>query len=277
MTVLSPAKINLSLRVLGKRPDGYHEIETLMVPLSLADEVTVTVDAGSGVRVTCDDPRVPAGDDNLASRAARAFADSLGRQLSADIHIAKRIPMGAGLAGGSSNAAAVIRALDRVMDAGLRADEMERIAAQVGSDTAFFIRCLPALCRGRGELIEPIAMDRAYPVVIVKPPFGIETPWAYQALASAAAIDPNVDPPQSLDGLEIFNDLERPVFEKFLLLPVIKAWLRCQPEVRVAAMSGSGSTVFAVLAERDSGPALLARFTHQFGPHFWTVCAETQM
>lgn len=273
MKLRAPAKVNLHLTVLGRRADGFHEIETLMVPISLADEITVTTSAGEDVRVTCSDPAVPLGDGNLVAIAARHFATHTARRFQADIHIEKRVPMGAGLGGGSSDAAAVIIALDALLDTRLGVEALEEIASRVGSDVPFFIRQKPAVCRGRGEKIQPAAVGEKLPLFLLKPPFGVNTAWAYKSWAASHPVVPDLE--QDLGWTKVHNSLERPVFEKYLLLPVLKQWLLQQPEVRVAAMSGSGSTMFAVLRDGASAPDLEARTREVFGPNMWTAVCES--
>ena len=275
MKLPAPAKVNLHLRILGRRPDGFHEIETLMAPLTLADDVSVEItEGGSEVEVTCDLPEVPTGSDNLAAAAVRKFARATGRTFSARIHIEKRIPMGAGLGGGSSDAASVLIALDKLFETRLGIAGLEELAAPLGSDVPFFIRGVPALCRGRGERIEPHPLPERLPLLLLKPEFGVETPWAYRQWAEARVMAPESEIEQDLGGLTVFNSLERPVFEKFLLLPTLKRWLLNRPEVRVAAMSGSGSTMFAVLHDSAMAPALREAVTAAFGP-LWLESCET--
>ena len=275
MKLSAPAKVNLHLRVLHRREDGFHDLETLMVPLTLADDITVAISIGRTVKVTCDQADVPLGDDNLATRAAQLFSRATGQQFGAEIGITKRIPMGAGLGGGSSDAAAVLIALDALFKARLGPEGLENLAAQLGSDVAFFIRNTPAWCRGRGELITPFAMPEPLSLLLVRPPFGVETPWAYQRWAGSQSVAPELEAEQTLGWVSIVNSLERPVFEKYLLLPTLKKWLLAQPETRVAAMSGSGSTMFAVLKDQADGPALEKRVRAVFGESLWTTLCQT--
>jgi 4-diphosphocytidyl-2-C-methyl-D-erythritol kinase len=275
MKLRAPAKVNLSLRILGRRPDGFHELESLMTPISLADEISIETGIGQGVRVHCDDPSVPRDDSNLAAVAARQFHAHTGIKFFARIDIRKRIPSGAGLGGGSSDAAAVLVALDSIFETHLGPDILEKIAANIGSDVPFFIRRVPAWARGRGERIETAAFDQKLALVLLKPPFGVETPWAYKRWSASTEL-PGVDyAAQSWSGVEFVNDLERPVFEKYLLLPTMKSWLRAQPECRVALMSGSGSTMFAVCEDRAGAQTVVGRATEHFGDSLWTAVCET--
>jgi 4-diphosphocytidyl-2-C-methyl-D-erythritol kinase len=263
MTIPAQAKVNFSLRILGKRDDGYHAIETLMVPISLADELEVGVSDGSGIVLTCDDPEVPADSRNLVWRAAEAFGRRVGRVFAVRIVLRKRIPHGAGLGGGSSDAAAVLRGLDSLLGTALGEAGLEKIAAEIGSDVPFFIRSRPQWCRGRGEIMEEAGDIPPARLLLVKPPFPVSTAWAYSQKSGGPA-----DAVQAHGGIRLVNDLEAPVFHKFLLLPTIKSWLLTQPEVSAAMMSGSGSTIFAIL-KTDAGD-LPARACARFGESLWT-------
>ena len=274
MKLRAPAKVNLQLRVHGRRADGFHDIETLVVPISLADEITVETSLEQTIRISCDDPDVPEGRNNLAAAAAHEYALHTALHFGAHIGIKKRIPVGAGLGGGSSNAAAVLIALNAIFETRLGAEELEELAAKLGSDVPFFIRGLPAICRGRGEIIEPFNVPEQLRLLLLKPPFGVETSWAYKVWAASHRLPGDVQQEQDLGWIKIFNSLERPVFEKFLLLPVMKDWLKQQPEVRATAMSGSGSTVFAVLSQEACGPSLEERAKARFGNTLWTALCD---
>ncbi len=274
MKLRAPAKVNLSLRILGRRPDGFHDLESLLTPISLADEITVETRIGQGVHVRCDDPDMPRDEANLAGVAARQFHAHTGIRFEVRVDIRKHIPAGAGLGGGSSDAAAVLVALDSIFETHLGSDGLEKIAANIGSDVPFFIRLVPAWARGRGEIIEPAPLPQRLFLVLLKPPFAVETPWAYRRWKDSAERTDVDYGPQSWGGFELVNDLERPVFEKYLLLPVMKAWLRAQPECRGALMSGSGSTMFAVCEGRASAAAVAARAVAHFGDSTWTAVCE---
>lgn len=274
MKLRAPAKVNLSLRILGKRPDGFHELETLMTPISLADEISIETGIGQGVRVHCDDASVPQDDSNLAAVAARQFHSHTGIRFTVKIGIRKQIPAGAGLGGGSSDAAAVLVALDSIFETHLGPAVLEQIASNIGSDVPFFIRRVPAWARGRGERIEPTALPGQLWLALLKPPFGVETPWAYKKWSGSTNL-PGVDyDEQEWGGFRFVNDLERPVFEKFLFLADVKNWMRAQPECRAALMSGSGSTMFAVCEDSAGAKAITERAKAHFGSTMWTaVCA----
>lgn len=275
MKLRAPAKVNLQLRILGRREDGFHDIETLMVPISLADEITIETAIGRTVKVRSNDPTLPTGDSNLAVKAAQIFSEATGLKFAAHIEIEKRVPMGAGLGGGSSDAAAVLVALDTLFETHMSAPDLEQLASRIGSDIPFFIRTLPAWCRGRGEIIEPTEIPETLPLLLIKPPFGVPTPWAYKNWRDSQSLPGEWETDVDLGWIRIVNSLERPVFEKFLFLPILRRWLTEQPEVRAAAMSGSGSTVFAILKDAIDGPALEARVKEYFGGNLWTALCHT--
>lgn len=264
MTIDAPAKVNLTLRVLGRRQDGFHDIETLMAPLDLADRLEVELMESPGLDFSCSDPSLPVDGSNLVCKAVTAFAAATGRELGVRIHLEKRIPHGAGLGGGSSDAAAVLKALNELLGVGLSVEELEKIAASIGSDVAFFIRGVPAICRGRGERVEPVEGVPSAEILLAKPPFPVSTAWAYGAWAAAEKSPETF--PAMLGSIAMVNDLESPVFSKHLQLPVLKRWLATQPGVTAAMMSGSGSTVFAVLEGADKN--LAERVREEFGESF---------
>ncbi len=268
--VFAPAKINLSLRVLRRREDGFHEIDTIMAPLSLADRLLLEPMPGCGIRFSCDDPTIPAGDDNLAVRAVTAFREATGWSEGVRVRLEKRIPHGAGLGGGSSDAAAVLCALNAHIGNALPESRLREIAAGLGSDVPFFLLHGPGRCRGRGEILEPAPPLPALRVLLVKLPFGVPTAWAYRQWAASKEI-PGVDyGPQKFSWGGMVNDLERPVFEKYIVLAALRQWLRVQPESDGTLLSGSGSTVFALLRREVCGETLADRVKSQFGAHCWT-------
>ncbi len=273
MKLLSPAKVNLHLKILGKRPDGFHEIETLMAPLTLADEISIDQAGAPGIALTCDNPQVPTGSDNLIVRAAELFLKETGTPMGLRIHLLKRIPMGAGLGGGSGNGASILKALNALTNSGLPVARLEDLASRIGSDVAWFIRGEAALCRGRGEIIGPHVPVPRWPLLLLKPPFGVPTPWAYQAWSKMADHPATT---QILDDITLHNDLEPPVFHKYVLLPAIKNWLLNQEGVRAAAMSGSGSTMFAVLESASLAAALSSKAKAAFGETLWAQACEIQ-
>jgi 4-diphosphocytidyl-2-C-methyl-D-erythritol kinase len=276
MKVRAPAKVNLQLRILGRRADGFHDIETVIVPVSLSDEITLEIFSGETVSMSCDDPTLPTDRRNLAAEAVYAFQGQTGLRFGAKIDLCKHIPVAAGLGGGSSDAAAVLFALDQLLATQIGFEGLEKIAARLGSDVPCFVRRRPAICRGRGEIIEPFELPEKLEILLIKPPFGVETAWAYNAWATSQPLPKGLEVEQDLGWIKIFNALERPVFEKFIVLPVLKNWLLRQAEVRAAGMSGSGSSFFAVLRDGASGSTLEARLKAMFGDSFWTALCGTQ-
>ncbi|MFZ4115217.1 MAG: 4-(cytidine 5'-diphospho)-2-C-methyl-D-erythritol kinase [Chthoniobacterales bacterium] len=272
ITLTAPAKINLSLRLLGRRSDGYHEIETLMAPITLADELEIThrhgADPGT-ITLSCNEPSLPTGEENLCVKAARAFQDASGIQDAIAITLLKNIPHGAGLGGGSSDAAAVLRGINTLFNEPLVAEELQLLAASLGSDIPFFLQEKPAWCRGRGEQLTEAAPLSSWNLLLIKPPFSVDTTWAYKAWDQKTWLH---EAPITIDGIPIFNDLEAPVFEKYLLLPVLKKWLLEQSEVKVAWMSGSGSTMVTLL-KNELSETQITEFTTaiaaNFGTSFW--------
>ena len=274
----APAKINLSLRVLGRREDGFHDIESLMVPLSLADEVEVDWSEGSADPITlfCSDPTLPTGPQNLAYRAAEVFREKAVPDLApVRVALTKHVPHGAGLGGGSSDAATTLLALDALAGTTLPVARLAALAAELGSDVPFFVYRSAAVCRGRGEQVEPVAFGDALPLLLLKPPFPVPTPWAYRRWRDARALPGVRYDAQPFGWGDLVNDLERPVFEKYLVLAELKTWLLGQPGVSGALMSGSGSTVLAVLRSAHEDRAGLAdRACERFG-ELWSYACET--
>src|SRR5438105_7698902 len=273
MEEVAPAKINLSLRVLRRRNDGFHEIETRMAPISLYD--SLQAEAADALEFRADDPALPTGEDNLVVRAADLFFSRINRQPNVKITLSKKIPHGAGLGGGSSDAAATLRLLNRFVDAKLPMKELSALAADLGSDVPFFVDGGAAICRGRGELIERAPLPTRLNLLLLKPPFGVATPWAYSRWGEAQEI-PRADYAQQQSANQVFvNDLERPVFEKFVSLARMKTWLLAQPQIAVALMAGSGSTVFAIFRDRESVDVLIAKARAELDPALWARVCET--
>ncbi len=275
MEFLAPAKVNLSLRVLGRRADGFHDLESLMCPVSVFDTLEVTPLAEGGLEFACDDATLPTGEDNLVVRAARVFCAACGLDPQVRIALTKRIPHGAGLGGGSSDAATTLLALDRLFETRLSREALAALAADLGSDIPFFIYQSAAMIRRRGERVERVAFPHALPLLLIKPPFGVPTPWAYSRWKDAREIPGVSYAAQTFAWGELVNDLERPVFEKHIFLADLKRWLLAQPEAAGALMTGSGATVFAVLKSKEDALPLGERVAAEFGPDLWLCACET--
>ncbi len=261
---LAPAKVNLYLEVLGKRPDGYHEIETLMVATDLFDELTFCERPSGAILVRCDVPDLPTGPENLVVQAAERLRDRAKVNRGAEIELRKAIPAQAGLAGGSSDAATTIACLDRLWDLDLGSESLDAVASEVGSDVSFFLHAPAAVCRGRGEKITALALDNPLFLVLVCPTVGVSTADVYRNLTLP-------DRPRSiapaLEALRSKNtaSLGRTLFNR--LQPVAEQLVPDLARVRVALqslvpshldghlMSGSGSAYFGLARDRDAATA----------------------
>jgi 4-diphosphocytidyl-2-C-methyl-D-erythritol kinase len=260
----APAKLNLFLAITGRRSDGFHDLVSVAAPLGWGDTLRVEP-AVEGISLTCDDPAVPRDETNLVLKAAGAFRRVTGWKGGAKIFLEKRIPMGAGLGGGSSDGAATLRALNELAGQPLSTVALEKIAAEIGSDCALFLRPGPVVMRGRGEVVADLPASAAGRlsgrlVLVFKPAFGISTPWAYGQLAAAApqsylpAAEAEArlanwigDAQAPVEAL-LFNNMEVPAFAKHIALPTLLAQLRERFGL-APRMSGSGSACFAFLPE----------------------------
>src|SRR5215470_13228356 len=276
MQVLAPAKINLSLRVVGRRSDGFHEIETYIAPISLCDKIKIEQRSGEQkIAFQCDDPAVPKGEGNLVVSAVNIFFKQTKITGSVSIGLKKNIPHGAGLGGGSSDAASTLLALNELFETNLPREALAKMAQVIGSDVPFFFFQSAAVCKGRGELVSPTRLRERLLVLLLKPAFGVPTQWAYSRWRDSREIPGVSYASQALDGQTFVNDLERPVFEKFVFLAQLKMWLLKQPEVGVALMSGSGSTVFAVIRDDADVNRLATRAKVELDPELWTCLCST--
>jgi 4-diphosphocytidyl-2-C-methyl-D-erythritol kinase len=267
MKVLTPAKINLTLEIVGKRPDGYHDLATWMLPIGLADSLEIEVAPQTSFSSNISELRPD--HSNLVIRAVEAFREAAGTQTNFRISLHKEIPIGAGLGGGSSNAAHTLGLLNRLDGNPLGPERLRELAAALGSDVAFFLSSKSTWCTGRGEKLEPCYFPNDLWILLAKPGFGVSTARAYRAYASL--------PPGKKKGTEsqtpwgiLRNDLEASVFPKYVFLPIIKEWLGRQPESLFALMSGSGSTMFSIVRSQGEGESLGDRFCHEFGAKIWT-------
>ena len=277
MQVSAPAKIYLSLRITGRRADGFHELETLIAPISLADELFLERNsAGQGMHFQCDDASVPQGEENLVVRAAREFFAKTGVAPDIRMDLRKRIPHGAGLGGGSSDAASVLIGLNKLFETNLPREVLVELSASIGSDVPFFLFGSAALCRGRGELVSPQPLAEPLNLLLLKPEFGVPTATAYARWQDSREIPGISYAPQKFLGHSFFNDLERPVFEKFVFLSAMKEWLLKQEEVGAALMSGSGSTMFAVLKNLSVAEAVAERAKSELDPRLWCHACVTR-
>jgi len=269
LTLSAPAKLNLSLRLLGKREDGFHDIDTLMVKLpGLADTLTFT--EAESFAFECHAPGVPTDDTNLVVKAARAFESALGQPLEVRIALEKHIPHGAGLAGGSSDAATTLLGLNEWHGSPLDLEKLAEIAATLGSDIPFFLHPGAARCTGRGEIIQEVDSPPPFPVILLKPSFGVSTPEAYKHWKDSAELPKIRYSAQQIEGITLVNDLERPVFQKHRFLAELKQWLLSRREVRAALMSGSGSTLFAILHSAADADVVIQAALDRMDPTLWS-------
>ena len=280
----SPCKVNLILNILGRRPDGYHELETILQPVRLCDRLTLAR-AGTGIALTCNDPGLPVDGRNLVHRAAAAFLSAAGISDGVKIHLEKNIPQAAGLGGGSGNAATTLLGLNELFGRPLTADQLGELAAGLGSDVNFFLQTRPALATGRGETVRALADFPALAgaaFFLIHPGFGIATPWAYQNLARfPAALSGRPGRAQQLVAAlqtndwsavraNMYNSLEAPALEKYPVLALYQSFLR-EHGALAALMSGSGSTTFALFENAAAAEAVRESFLGFFGRNCWTA------
>jgi 4-diphosphocytidyl-2-C-methyl-D-erythritol kinase len=258
--VEAPAKLNLFLEILGKRPDGYHELETVMVAVDLRDTLRLFDDPSGRISLECDDPTLPTDEDNLVVRAALRLKDRAGTKQGVRIELKKLIPAQAGLAGGSSDAAATLVGLDRLWGLALGVEALDELASGLGSDVNFFLHGPAAVCRGRGERVEPINLKAPLHFVLVCPPVGVSTADVYRALVPPPRPRPMGGIVAALAGGKpadlaehLFNRLQ-PIAESIRpeLARVRKALADLGPLLDGHLMSGSGSAFFGLCRDNDA-------------------------
>jgi 4-diphosphocytidyl-2-C-methyl-D-erythritol kinase len=256
MRFLSPAKVNLHLEVLGRRADGYHEIQTLMSRIDLWDQMEVH-EGGEGIRLVAEgDEAIPGGMDNLACRAAAMFCREFGIQGNLEIRIRKRIPVGAGLGGGSGNAATTLMALNDLFRAGRDEKFLMGLGSRLGADVPFFIFRRPALARRKGEELTPVQLPAPLWFLMLVPPFQISTAWAYETYDRLAGKQKKATPlrysyPTVMDVLPILkNDLEIPALSRHPEIGWMKEEL-IRRGAKGALMSGSGPVVFGLFTDPE--------------------------
>ncbi len=224
--------------------------------------------------LTCDDARIPTDENNLVIRAILEFEKHYGRKAKQRITLTKRIPWAAGLGGGSSNAATTLLAVNEILGTQYTPEELAEMAAAVGSDVPFFLNPVLSRCQGRGERVRPLAAYAEWtsPILLLKPQFGVSTPWAYGAHETARRLRGVMYDVQTVNGLRLNNDLERPVFAKFPVLAMLKMWLLEQEGVQAALMSGSGSCMFALTESAEHAQRIAEEAKRQFDPTLFTYC-----
>ncbi|MCU0565138.1 MAG: 4-(cytidine 5'-diphospho)-2-C-methyl-D-erythritol kinase [Oculatellaceae cyanobacterium Prado106] len=271
-SLIAPAKINLYLEIIGDRPDGYHELAMILQSIDLADRIHLRSNGTEAIRVQCDDPQVPVDASNLAHKAAavmkEAFPEAFRRYGGVDIMIYKRIPMGAGLAGGSTNAAAVLVGLDLMWNLGLTQGEIQELGGRIGSDVPFCVAGGTAIATGRGEKLSPLpSLEGLYAVLAKYQSLPVSTVWAYksyrehfqstyvsddesligrrQRVHAGAMVSAILHQDGAKIGQQLHNDLEKVVLPAYPLVAELREKL-AQLDTLGVMMSGSGSTVFAL-------------------------------
>ncbi|MBR2505631.1 MAG: 4-(cytidine 5'-diphospho)-2-C-methyl-D-erythritol kinase [Bacilli bacterium] len=255
--VKSYAKINIALNVLDKKEDGYHELDSIMVPLELHDSLIVSEHYKEDNFVTIDDFSIDFSDYNITSLAIDSLSDKYGFKNRYRVLIHKVIPIKAGLGGGSSNAAAIMKALNKTLKLNISDEELMNIGLTLGADVPFFVKCVPARCRGIGEKIEPITIKNNYYVLIVKPNEGLATKKVFdkadELKLSVGNIDDVVDALASGDDEKLaksmHNSLESAAISMLPEIKEIKNYL-IDRGLKLVQMTGSGSAVFALSQDK---------------------------
>ena len=279
ITVTAPAKVNLHLEVLGLRPDGFHELSMVMQSIDLTDRLSFTNTADGQLHLSCDTPTLTLAEDNLVLRAAHLLRERSGfSELGAAIHLEKRIPIGAGLAGGSSDGAAALVGLNRLWGLGQTNRQLEELAAELGSDMPFCVGGGTQLCFGRGDRLEPVAtVKNDLAVLLVKDPSSsVSTPWAYRRcrelrshlyLQAEHAFEERRDmlrnavwlhPLRASSPPPLRNDLEPVVEPETKAVQIALKLLRAQSDALAVSMSGSGPSCFAIYSDLHSSKQALA-------------------
>jgi 4-diphosphocytidyl-2-C-methyl-D-erythritol kinase len=274
ITVFAPAKINLTLRILDRRPNGFHNLWSIMQTVALEDEVQIRLRADrQDIRLRCDAAQLAADQSNLVYRAAAEVLERAQHAIGLDIELRKRIPMGAGLGGGSSDAAATIIGLNHLLRLKWSPTQMADVGQSLGSDVSFFLFAPSAFVAGRGESVRQVVIEDARWVVLVNPRFGVNTKWAYQELAATrTAVTPLSQVQRELDrqsrvswvqlNAAAENDFEAPVFAAHGNLREIKQRLQAEG-AEIALLSGSGATVFGVFGNEARARLAQARFVSE--------------
>jgi 4-diphosphocytidyl-2-C-methyl-D-erythritol kinase len=278
MNVKAYAKINLGLHIVGKRQDGFHNIETVFHRINLFDEINI--ENSFDISISCTDITIPSDNNNLCWKAAELLRKELGMAKGVRIGITKNIPTGAGLGGGSSDAAAVLLALPLLWKIDVKRPIIENLALQLGSDVPFFLQNSSAYAEGRGEVLKTIDLALPYWIVLIHPNIHLSTPWAYNRLAEKRnglfPVRPNMAEQFSADPiravLESENDFEEIVFEEHPKIEKIKKQLK-DLGAAVSLMSGSGSSMFGLFIDKSTALSAAEffkkeHFVHLTEPHF---------
>jgi 4-diphosphocytidyl-2-C-methyl-D-erythritol kinase len=284
ITVCAPAKINLVLRILDRRTDGYHNLWSLMQTVQLEDELSISLsDSPATIALRCDEPSLKTDPSNLVYRAAAAVLEQSERVVGLDLALAKRIPVGAGLGGGSSDAAATIIGLNRLLNLGWSMEKMARVGQALGSDVPFFFFAPSATVEGRGEKVSPVRIKGNRWILLVNPGFPVETRWAYQQLSvsrtrvrTLSDVHAALGKASELSWEDVLqtaeNDFETAVFKTHPLLHRIKQKLLAEG-AEAALLSGSGATVFGVFRDETTGRQAQSSFLTE--PHLKVYLVAT--
>lgn len=291
LTLSAPAKLNLFLAVTGLRADGFHNLVSCVVPLSLHDilRLKIVPEAGPDYLHIENSPGLLADTSNTVLKAVHLFRKAHPFSGRVEAVLAKKIPFAAGLGGGSSDAVATLNGLNKLLGGPLSADHLMELAAQIGSDCPLFLSPGPSLIRGRGDVVTPVSSAVAEALqgqrlYLFKPGFSIETPWAYGQLKSTQAYTPSLEAEAALDAfladleaqspLHFTNDFLKPLAFKYPLLPLFLDHLRQQGFP--CGLSGSGSACFVWLKENTPLEFLEAKIVEVFGPHCFRVEARIE-
>lgn len=271
MKISANAKINLSLDVLGTRPDGYHEVCMIMQSVDLHDTLEIKENSTSSIILTCDNNALPCDDTNLIVRAAKALMSEVGASDGIDINLSKVIPMAAGLAGGSADAAAALVGINKLMGYGLSVDRLKDIGAKLGADIPFCIQGGTCMAEGIGERLTPIASMPDCYIVLIKPPMDVSTKYVYDNLSTDTAPHPDVYGMKSfienkdLNGISssLGNILESVTVKKYPEISNITKRLK-QLGANGALMSGSGPSVFGLFDDEAAANRAFAAMREEF-------------
>lgn len=273
MKIHAPAKINLVLDVVSKRPDGYHNVKMIMQTLELGDTVTVeaTPAEDTCITITSNSDSVPCNESNIAYKAAVAILDSANKKCRVNIHIQKNIPVAAGLAGGSTDGAAVLSALNSILGLGYSIEKLMELGAKFGADVPFCIMQGTALAEGTGTDLKQIAPYGEHTVLLVKPDIGVSTPWVYKNLKLDTVDHPDVDKYIECitngefenSFIHMGNVLESVTIKEYPVIDRIKYQMKEQGAV-VSMMSGSGPTVFGIFDNKARAEKAAEFFKKEF-------------
>ena len=269
----SPAKVNLRLEILKRREDGYHELRTILQKISLHDTLHFFLKKEKGVSITTDHPKLPVGKDNLVFRAAQSVLKVSGYKGGIHIEIEKRIPLGAGLGGGSSNAATTLKAMNQLLKMDLSKRELMEMGLEIGADVPFFFLEGAAIGLGIGERLKKIKLPILY-FVLIYPNYEVSTRWAYQNFVLTNQrihfnLHKFLKTPEGISHI-LFNHLEEVVSRKYPQIDVMKKILLSAGALG-SLMTGSGPTVFGIFPEEKSATEAYERVKKLVGRKGWVV------